>query len=84
MPLRFHVNGDIFEKAAGVEAAVLYTDEKMRFQKNPDTCVRGLRYNPVACLLYSFPLSHCLLLPMVAAFFSVLSDSLLRNQRLGK
>ena len=34
--------GDTFESASRVEANLFHMDKKMRFQKYPDTCGRGL------------------------------------------
>ena len=37
------MDGDIFVNATHVDAEILYGYKKMRFQKYPDTCGRGLR-----------------------------------------
>ena len=43
MPQRFRVDRDIFENSPRVDADLfLYGYKKMHFQKDPDTCGRGL------------------------------------------
>ena len=42
MSQRFRMDRDIFESGPRVDADLFYTDKKMRFQKDPDMCERGL------------------------------------------
>ena len=42
MSQRFRVDRDIFENGPRVDADLFYTDKKDAFQKDPDTCGRGL------------------------------------------